>query len=126
MRVARDKQTFGRRLLRQRLPRRRRGIVLLVVISLLALFILMGITFALVSSQSHYASKLELKDEQHGDLPEVEMDQILGQILYDTKARTSLQYHSLLRDLYGYDDDISLSQACFEPPRPPLTNPEAR
>ena len=83
--------------------------MLLVVISLLALFILMGITFALVSSQYQYASKLEKEIERIGDQPEVEMDQILGQILYDTATRTSLQYHSLLRDLYGYDDQLSVS-----------------
>ena len=48
---------------------RRRGIVLLLVISLLALFILMGITFALVSSQYQYASKLEKEDQRVGDQP---------------------------------------------------------
>ena len=63
MREASKQQVPGRRL------GRRRGIVLLVVISLLALFILMGITFALVSNQYQYASKLDKEVERLGDLP---------------------------------------------------------
>lgn len=80
-----------------------RGVVLLIVVSLLALFILLGVTFTLSVSQYYHASRLEQKDQQYGDLPETEMDLVLGQILYDSAARTVLQYHSLLRDLYGND-----------------------
>src|SRR5262245_51454740 len=85
--------------------RRRRGIVLILVVSLLALFVLLGATFTLVALQALNASKLELKQNQFGDAPDTEIDLVLGQILYDTQARTVLQYHSLLMDLYGYDQN---------------------
>src|SRR3954466_3999184 len=88
---------------------RRRGIVLLMVVSLLALFVLLGATFTLVALQALNASKLELKQQQTGDPPDTEMDLVLGQILFDTQARTVLQYHSLLRDLYGYDTSVLLN-----------------
>jgi hypothetical protein len=81
----------------------RQGVVLLVVVSLLALFILLGVTYSLAVSQYVSASKLEKEIQRLGDTPDVETDRVLGVILYDTQARTVLQYHSLLRDLYGYD-----------------------
>ena len=46
------------------------------------------------------------------------MDQVLGQILFDTQSRTVLQYHSLLRDLYGYDTGVLFN--------PTATVPQAR
>src|SRR5438046_9803477 len=89
--------------------RPRRGIVLLLVVSLLALFVLLGATFTLVALQALNASKLEIKQQQVGDPPDTEMDLVIGQILFDTQARTALQYHSLLRDLYGSDASSDVS-----------------
>ena len=83
--------------------KQKRGVVLLIVVSLLALFVLLGVSFALVASHSVTASKLDREIQRVGDPPETEADLILGQILYDTVARTSLQNHSLLQDLYGTD-----------------------
>src|SRR5687767_13418129 len=87
--------------------KRKRGVVLLIVVSLLALFILMGITYSLTASRYLDASKHEREVQRLLDPPEAEMDLILGQILYDTLVRTSLQNHSLLRDLYGADFDYN-------------------
>jgi hypothetical protein len=81
----------------------RRGVVLLIVVSLLALFILLGITYSLAVSHYVTASKIELQQGRLLDQPETEADLVFGQILYDTAARTVLQYHSLLMDLYGSD-----------------------
>src|SRR4051812_32288900 len=86
--------------------RPRRGVVLLIVVSLLALFILLGVTYSLSVTQYLNASKLEIAVERTGDRPETETDIILGQILFDTpyvtgaaspdkRARTSLSHHSL-------------------------------
>jgi hypothetical protein len=83
--------------------KRKRGVVLLIVVSLLALFILLGVTYTVVVLQTGHAARLEKEVQRVGDQPETEMDVILGQILYDTQARTSLQHHSLLMDLYGGD-----------------------
>jgi hypothetical protein len=83
--------------------RRKRGIVLLVVISLLTLFILLGVTYTLVATQYRDAATSESRRELYGDNPETEMDMVLGQLLYDSLVRTSLQGHSMLGDLYGND-----------------------
>src|SRR5262245_20510072 len=97
--------------------RRRPGVVLLLVVSLLALFILLGTTFTVVALQALHGSKLELKQQQVGDQPETEMDLVLGQLLYDTQARTVLQFHSLLRDLYGYDGDLIIDPTVTATPQ---------
>src|SRR5262245_63177273 len=86
---------------RRRAPRS--GIVLLIVVSLLALFILLGVTYTIVATQAHQASKNEKEVQRLLDPPETEFDMVLGQILYDTQARTVLQWHSMLMDLYGHD-----------------------
>lgn len=98
-----------------RRSRSRRGVILLLVISLLALFVLMGVSFSLVALQSLNASKLDIKINQREDDPSSEFDLVLGQLLYDTRARTVMQYHSLLRDLYGYDADTVLNPAVNAP-----------
>src|SRR6478672_327400 len=89
---------------------RRRGVVLLIVVSLLALFILLGVTYSLSVTQYVNASKIEIAVERTGDRPDTETDIILGQILFDSpylttdnRARNSLHHHSLLADLYGMD-----------------------
>ena len=61
MKIERRKSVRTRLLSKER----RRGIVLLVVISLLALFILMGITFALVSSQYQLREQARKGDRAH-------------------------------------------------------------
>jgi len=86
-----------------RRARQKRGIVLLVVISLLTLFILLGVTYTLVATQYRDAARHESYRELYGDNPETEMELVIGQLLYDSLVRTSLQGHSLLGDLYGID-----------------------
>src|SRR4051812_7083628 len=49
---------------------RRRGVVLLIVVSLLALFVLLGVTYTLAVNQYLSASKLDILDQQKGDPPE--------------------------------------------------------
>jgi hypothetical protein len=89
--------------------RRRNGVVLLVVLSLLALFVLLGVTYTLGVSQYYNASRNNLAVGRLGDQPDVEMGAVLGSLLFDVYShasptyRTSLQGHSLLGDLYGID-----------------------
>lgn len=83
--------------------KRRRGIVLLVVVSLLALFILMGVAYVIVASHSKTSGDMAQRVEEVGDPPMREMELVLGQLLYDTLGRSSLRFHSLLMDLYGGD-----------------------
>ncbi len=80
----------------------RRGVLLLVVLSLLTLFTLIGVTFVLVASQSRRATRADSRHEQHGDDPQRVLDSVFGQIVRDTtNTRSSLQGHSLLADMYG-------------------------
>ncbi len=98
-----------RRTKAKRQRRQKRGIVLIIVISLLALFILLGITFALVASGALSAAKIDREVNRVGDQPETEMDLAVGQIIGESLVRfsplyrSSLQGQSLLADMYGVD-----------------------
>jgi hypothetical protein len=82
---------------------RKRGIVLLIVVSLLAIFILMGVAFALVAMHYQKTAALVPRIEQYGDPPQREAEYILSQLLYGTNGRSSLRGHDLMSDLYGSD-----------------------
>ena len=90
---------------------RPRGIVLLLVVSLITLFLLIGITFTVIAINYRTAAGMIAQNDQLGDNYEHELDTVLKMILRDSKsppadnpvARNSLQFHSLLYDLYGVD-----------------------
>jgi len=85
----------------------RRGILLLVVLSLLTLFLLIGTAF--IVSANHYrrtnkalarVTEAANSSYRQGDL----LDEVLNQIVRDTNNQfSSLRFHSLLRDMYGSD-----------------------
>lgn len=83
--------------------RQRRGVVLLIVISLLTLFILIGVTYAIVASNYLSAAKSTAIIDQVGDPPQVELDEVITRILADTVTASSLQGGSLLTDVYSFD-----------------------
>ncbi len=88
-------------------PPDRRGILLLVVLSMLVLFLLVGTSFIVSSNQYRKANKTLGKPYtpaksplQHADL----LEEVVNQLVRDTTNEfSSLRYHSLLRDLYGAD-----------------------
>ena len=85
----------------------RRGILLLVVLSLLVLFLLVGTSYVVSSNHYRRANKTLGKPYepaksplQHTDL----LEEVVNQLVRDTTNQYSaLRYHSLLRDLYGED-----------------------
>lgn len=85
----------------------RRGVLLMVVLSMLALFLLLGTAF-LVSSQFYAdtakeASKLNRTNNNPADL----LERAMLQVVRDTNNQNSaIRYHSLLRDVYGNDGFI--------------------
>ncbi len=89
---------------------RRRGIALIVVLALLAIVSVLAVTFVALSGAEQSAS------EQYGNLvrrtiadlePAELFEAVLGQIVADTDNATSaLRGHSLLRDMYGSDNDL--------------------
>ncbi|MGL4512173.1 MAG: hypothetical protein ACRCT8_03725 [Lacipirellulaceae bacterium] len=82
----------------------RRGVLLLVVLSMLVLFLLLGTTFLITSSQYRAASRAVEKAGRATFQPEDVLERALMQLLRDTNnAHSAARYHSLLRDLYGAD-----------------------
>ena len=83
---------------------RRRGVLLLVVLSLLVLFALISVTFVLIAGQYRRSSRSAARAEQYGDDPRKQLDEVFAQIVRDTNnTKSSLQSHSLLNDMYGND-----------------------
>lgn len=85
-------------------PAERRGVLLLVVLSMLVLFLLVGTTFLVTSGQYRTASKVVEKANRATFQPADLLERALMQVVRDTNNRSSaIRYHSLLRDLYGVD-----------------------
>ncbi len=82
----------------------RRGVLLLVVLSLLVLFMLVGTAFLMSSNQYRNASTASAKNDRLGSPPTKLLDGALMKVLRDTgEPDSAIRYHSLLRDLYGSD-----------------------
>ena len=83
---------------------KRQGVLLLIVLSLLVLFALIGITFIVVANQYDAAAKLQVKVERTGDAPDKIVRTVMLDILRGTTDLQSPFYRdSLLGDLYGND-----------------------
>lgn len=82
----------------------RRGVLLLVVLSMLVLFMLVGTAFLMSSNQSRVAMKKVALQDRLGNYATRLLDRAVFQIVRDTDNPSSvIRYHSLLRDLYGTD-----------------------
>ena len=82
----------------------RRGVLLLIVLSLLVLFVLIAVTFVVVATQYTSAAKAYSRHELKGDDPSKELDAAVYMLLRGTRDPSDLLYrHNLLRDLYGVD-----------------------
>ncbi len=99
-------------------PRRgqeRRGVLLLVVLSLLVLFAMITVTFVLVASQYRRMSRAAGKVELVGNDPRKLLDEAFGQIVRGTRnPQSSLYGHDLLNDLYG-NDSVRFASAAALP-----------
>lgn len=97
----------AKRLLRTR-RRDRRGVLLMVVLSMLALFLLLGTAF-LVSSQFYAKSaRSAAKENRTENNPYDLMERAMMQVLRDTNNPSSaIRFHSLLRDMYGTDGFVA-------------------
>ncbi|MEO2049011.1 MAG: hypothetical protein ABGX16_20835 [Pirellulales bacterium] len=85
----------------------RRGILLLIVLSMLVLFLMLGTAFVITAKQSSQAARSLSRAYEAAASPMRQDDllnEVFGQLLRDTNNQNSaLRYHSLLRDLYGND-----------------------
>src|SRR6516164_6351180 len=92
----------------------RRGVILLVVLSLLTLFAIVGITFVLYADGEATAARVARESEtaQRADMePEQALAMFLSQFIYDvpdnvTGAASGLRGHSLARTIYGYNSTM--------------------
>ncbi len=92
-------------------PPTRRGVILLVVLSLLLLFAVVGLSFVFYADREAFSARLfrEAQDQTRSDMdPELLGAFFLGQMLYDARDDSSgvdsaLRGHGLLRGMYGLD-----------------------
>lgn len=85
-------------------PSGRRGVILLIVLTLLVLFSLIGITFLVVASRYRASAVQFARAQQTGDAPAKLLEKALGQLMYGPRTnRSALWGHDLLSDLYGND-----------------------
>ncbi len=82
---------------------RRRGIILIVILGMLALMALIGVTFATFSGQARVNARNFSQSKNNVRSAEM-MDFALTQLIYDTaNPLSAIRGHSLLRDMYGND-----------------------
>ena len=85
-----------------------RGIVLLIVLSMLVIFSLLITTFVVVSGDYRAAAVMSARGQAKGRDPRQLLDNTLSSLLVDTNdPQSSLRGHGLLRDLYGNDGFIA-------------------
>ena len=83
---------------------RRKGVILLVVLGLLALFTLVAITFVIVASQARRGALIASKAQQQGTPPDVLVRRAILEIARGSHNPYSvIGPHSLLEDMYGND-----------------------
>lgn len=105
-----------------RVRREKRGVVLLVVVSILTLFLMIGVTYVLVAGNYYSASGQAQKVKRYGDESEREMEDVMGQLLYGTPQfggngpRSVISPHSFFADLYGNDGVIGTVASAMNNP----------
>ncbi len=104
--------------------------LLLVVLSLLVLFMLIGTAFLMSSNQYRRGATAAAKLDRLGTPPTKLLDRALMQVLCDTgNPRSVVRYHSLLRDLYGsegFEAEVYRRGQLARPANPPLVNQVTR
>src|SRR6476646_3613012 len=85
---------------RGRICSSRRGVLLLVVLSMLVLFMLIGTAFLMSSNQSRVMMKEASKQDRLGNYATRLLDRFFLHVAPTTENQYSvIRYHSLLRDL---------------------------
>src|SRR5687768_8210048 len=88
---------------KKRRSHQKKGVVLLIIVTLLTLFIMIGITFALMATSYKDAGERIRSAGTYGDRPERELDLALAQLLYGSSTLNTVSPHNLLADLYDHD-----------------------
>ena len=87
----------------------RRGVLLLVVLSMLTLFLLLGVTFIVLASRARTVSRayLQLADQQQQSTSTLQplVREAALQVMRGTTKDSALKHHDLLGDRYGQQAD---------------------
>jgi len=87
---------------RQNRGKARRGVLLLLILGLLALFGLVAIAFVVITGHGRESALVNERLGQYTHSPEQELKQAMMQVVRGTEnAASVLQHHSLLEDVYG-------------------------
>ncbi len=87
---------------RRRQQKQRRGILILIVLSLLFLFVMIAVTFVLVSNRANSTASKAATADLLGDTPHQEVDMaMLALVRGDNSPLSPLSINSLLVDMYG-------------------------
>jgi len=87
-----------------RKPQSRRGVVILVVLSLLVLFVLLVVTYAIIAGQYRRAAQAYARKEWLGEDPQKIVDRVMYALVREpqvNQTNSPLRGHSLLGDVYG-------------------------
>ena len=119
----------GNRIVKRNFRRRQRGVVLLVVLSLLTLFTLLMVTFIIVSGQYRQSALSAARTSRVDASPTKLLDNATYALLRDsTDPKNVIRFHSLLLDMYGSDGFVgsvsSVGNVGFVPPPPPPPTPQ--
>mgnify|MGYP005838064671 CR=1 FL=1 len=86
---------------------RRRGVLLLVIMGLLAMFGMVLIAFVMVAGQHSRASRSHARIDMELETPQKLVDQAVRQLIRGTNnAMSAVGPHSLLEDLYGQPSGV--------------------
>lgn len=98
----------------KRIPKNglRRGVLLLLVLSLLALFGLLAISFVMITGQAKRGTEAMSRAEQTADPPAEVFNEAIGQVIRGPNNNVSvLGPHNLLEDVYGNSTAFGQVQA---------------
>ena len=85
----------------------RRGVILLVILGMLALFMLVGVSFVVTSTHVRGGSLAQMGAEQSGTSPERDISSALLSVVRGSRsARSAIGPHSVLEDMYGERDSV--------------------
>ena len=88
--------------------RPRRGIVLLIVLSMLVIFSLLVTTFVVVSGNYRTAAIMAARGRAKANDPRELLDNVMSSLLVDTNdPQSPMRTHGLLRDMYGNDGFVA-------------------
>ncbi len=88
---------------------KRRGVVLLVILGLLALFGMVAVTFIVITGHQRRAALTSARLEQFADPPTRALEEAMYQVIRGSENPASvLRHHGLLEDIYGHRGQIGV------------------